>query len=187
MTTMFTSDTHFWHENILKYCPGRRYDSIDAMNRDFIARWNARVGAGDTVYHLGDFALGQWEDAKPIFDQLAGAEKHLVLGNHDRTATQMRSMGWTSVGQELVLKQERILCQHHPQTLEKLSKRGFLMQLCGHVHESWSRANTKKVVDPDTGEAYVKAQPDPKGKVINVGVDVRAFAPVTLAELLASA
>jgi calcineurin-like phosphoesterase family protein len=28
------------------------------MNAALIAKWNARVGEGDLVYHLGDFAWG---------------------------------------------------------------------------------------------------------------------------------
>ncbi len=46
----FTADTHFNHANVLKYC-ARPFASIDEMNRELIARWNALVGPEDTVYH----------------------------------------------------------------------------------------------------------------------------------------
>jgi calcineurin-like phosphoesterase family protein len=54
----FTSDTHFNHANIISYC-SRPFSSADEMNREIIARWNAVVGPEDTVYHLGDFAMGR--------------------------------------------------------------------------------------------------------------------------------
>jgi calcineurin-like phosphoesterase family protein len=56
----FTSDTHFGHANIIKYC-GRPFASVEEMNRELIARWNAVVGPRDTVYHLGDRA---WENLR---------------------------------------------------------------------------------------------------------------------------
>jgi calcineurin-like phosphoesterase family protein len=187
VTTFFTSDTHFNHANILKYCPGRKYASIDAMNRDFIERWNARVLPWDIVWHLGDFALGSQEDAAAIFKALNGFEKHLILGNHDRTATQMRAMGWTSVAKGLTTPWRPdgmvLRLAHHPQTCERLDAMGVELQLCGHVHQSWSRANTRTAVDK-MGRSYVKGQPDPKGRVLNVGVDARDFEPKTLREIL---
>lgn len=53
----FTSDTHFGHVNIIKYC-NRPFGSVPEMNAAMIAGWNRHVGPDDTVYHLGDFALG---------------------------------------------------------------------------------------------------------------------------------
>lgn len=53
----FTSDTHFGHVNIILYC-NRPFASVLEMNEQVIARWNDRVGPRDTVYHLGDFAMG---------------------------------------------------------------------------------------------------------------------------------
>jgi hypothetical protein len=34
--------------------------SVTEMNEALIAKWNAGVGKGDLVYHLGDFAWGDW-------------------------------------------------------------------------------------------------------------------------------
>ncbi|PIP83204.1 MAG: hypothetical protein CO113_03370 [Elusimicrobia bacterium CG_4_9_14_3_um_filter_62_55] len=49
----FTADTHFNHANVIKYC-ARPFASIDEMNREMIARWNAVVGPEDTVYNSYD-------------------------------------------------------------------------------------------------------------------------------------
>jgi calcineurin-like phosphoesterase family protein len=44
----FYSDPHYGHFNILKYC-GRPFSSIQEMNREFIARYNSKIGPSDTV------------------------------------------------------------------------------------------------------------------------------------------
>lgn len=38
----FTSDTHFYHENILRYC-SRPFKDISEMNETLIRRWNETV------------------------------------------------------------------------------------------------------------------------------------------------
>ncbi|MGB7296179.1 MAG: hypothetical protein WBC70_11375 [Candidatus Aminicenantales bacterium] len=50
------------------------------MNEALIASWNARVGKNDLVYHLGDFAWGDW---RPILEQLNG-DIILISGGHDK-------------------------------------------------------------------------------------------------------
>ena len=53
----FTSDTHFSHCNIIKYC-NRPFKDVDEMNKILIQNWNNVVRPDDIVWHLGDFALG---------------------------------------------------------------------------------------------------------------------------------
>jgi calcineurin-like phosphoesterase family protein len=78
----FTSDTHFGHQNIIKYC-NRPFDSVDHMNEMLIHNWNSVVHEEDLVFHLGDVALGPWEAWNSILTRLNGT-KILVVGNHDR-------------------------------------------------------------------------------------------------------
>ena len=49
----FTSDHHFGHTNILKFC-NSPFNSIEQMNEELIKRWNEKIGPDDEVYHLGD-------------------------------------------------------------------------------------------------------------------------------------
>lgn len=77
----FTSDHHFWHLNILKYCPNRKYATVQGMNEDFIQKWNAVVNPSDEVYYLGDFSLST--DALKIREHLNGTV-YLIPGNHDK-------------------------------------------------------------------------------------------------------
>lgn len=81
MTIWFTSDTHYWHKNIVKYC-NRPYPSVEEMNADLIRRYNHKVQPDDTVWHLGDFAFCGKDKGVEILEQLNG-HKNLVVGNHD--------------------------------------------------------------------------------------------------------
>lgn len=93
MTIWFTSDTHFYHKAIIKYCnrpvPDNYIfdvrdgvDVVAAMNEWLIKRWNEKVKPSDEVYHLGDFAFCGKTRRKEIIQRLAGI-KYLVRGNHD--------------------------------------------------------------------------------------------------------
>lgn len=79
-----TSDTHFFHENIIKYS-NRPWTNIDSMTNGLIENWNAVVKKGDIVYHLGDFAMGgskRADDLVKVLNKLNGTIR-LVKGNHD--------------------------------------------------------------------------------------------------------
>lgn len=80
--TFVLSDTHFNHVNILKYCPNRKYLSLHEMNEDILHRWNTVVGTEDTIYFLGDFAMGPKDQHLLFLSQLNGNIK-IVPGNHD--------------------------------------------------------------------------------------------------------
>lgn len=79
-----TSDTHFGHANIIKYC-ARPFKNLQDMDDTLVENWNSVVKPGDKVYHLGDvyFKNGKsveyWDH---FFTRLHG-QKRLVLGNHD--------------------------------------------------------------------------------------------------------
>ena len=84
MKTWITSDLHFGHTNILRFCPTTRgrFHNVDNMNSVMIREWNQSVQAGDTVYILGDVAFTNASAAAAILNSLNG-DKILVQGNHD--------------------------------------------------------------------------------------------------------
>lgn len=82
MTTWFTSDHHFGHQNIIDFC-GRPFDDVDHMNIEMVRRWTERVQPTDHVWVVGDVAMGKLDDTLEIVDSLPGY-KHLIVGNHDR-------------------------------------------------------------------------------------------------------
>ena len=82
----FTSDTHFDHKNIIKYC-NRPWETVEEMNQGLIDNWNSVIGPDDTVFHLGDVSFGGNTNLINYVSQLNG---HIILikGNHDRKLQQ---------------------------------------------------------------------------------------------------
>ena len=77
----FTSDTHFYHSNIIGFCK-RPFKNVEDMNETLIENWNRVVGQDDIVFHLGDFCLGGSAEWTKILDRLNG-KIYLIMGNHD--------------------------------------------------------------------------------------------------------
>jgi calcineurin-like phosphoesterase family protein len=155
----FTADTHFGHANVIKYC-ARPFASADEMDAHVIAAWNAVVGRGDIVYHLGDFAISRDpRTVRRIFQQLNGS-KFLVPGNHDFKAT--LDLPWAKkdhVQFKTVDGQQLVLC--HYAMLDWPSSHHGAIQLYGHRHGA--RPSTHNQLD--------------------VGVDCWGFAPVSLEDI----
>ncbi|MBO0610523.1 metallophosphoesterase [Myceligenerans salitolerans] len=82
MTIFFTSDLHLGHANIIRFCD-RPFDGVGHMNARLAELWNETVSDEDTVWVLGDVALGSLDDSLSWIGRLAG-RKILVPGNHDR-------------------------------------------------------------------------------------------------------
>ena len=76
--TWIISDTHFFHENIGKYC--NRPDNWQEL---IIKNWNDLISPDETVLHLGDFALGKKSNFELLTGSLNG-RLFLIQGNHDR-------------------------------------------------------------------------------------------------------
>jgi len=153
----YTADQHYCHNNIIKYT-NRPFSSVGEMNNVLIKKYNARVSSRDVCYHLGDFAMASFPRWKEICSALNGY-KILIKGSHDKNAKKMKEVGFNEVHNQLEvdLGEHGIwLLNHEPvKTPKKL--------LCAHIHEKWRRL----------------------GKfVINVGVDVWNYEPVTIEELL---
>lgn len=77
----FTSDLHFWHKNICKYC-NRPYESVEEMNEGIIQNWNSVVQEDDVVFVLGDLSFCGIEKLRLLISQLKG-NIFLIQGNHD--------------------------------------------------------------------------------------------------------
>ena len=85
-----SSDHHFSHSNIAKFCPWSRGEfvkddktDLDSMHQAIIDRHNALVSEDDLVYLLGDFSFGKPAASMDFMMHLNG-KKILIHGNHDR-------------------------------------------------------------------------------------------------------
>lgn len=134
--TFFTSDTHFSHANIIRFCH-RPFKDVDQMNEALIANWNRVVEPDDTVFHLGDFCLGGSAEWNNILNRLNG-KIYLIIGNHDRKNIRQ---GYMNKFEDVVMQlrievgKRSIYLNHYP----FLSYGGAyrdVWQLFGHVHTS---------------------------------------------------
>lgn len=128
----FTSDTHFGHANIIKYC-SRPWASVDEMNEGLIENWNLCVGADDEVWHLGDFYVGPNGDEKiPLIRRRLNGRINLVLGNHDADSVKYYyDMGFDRVYDKSVVLNDFCILSHAPMNFVKAP----FFNIYGHVHD----------------------------------------------------
>lgn len=137
-----TSDLHFNHASIIKYCP-KRGNSVDEMNETIIRNFNSVVSPEDETIFVGDIAMGIVANAIPLIRCLNG-KKVLVLGNHDKTLKKLLRLQensdifiHVSHQYELTVKVDEIKTQivfsHFPYSEWAGNDRGTI-HLHGHLH-----------------------------------------------------
>lgn len=174
-TIWFTADTHFCHENIVRFC-SRPFANAAEMNEEIIRRWNESVPEDGIVFHLGDFCLGGSKDWNDIMSRLHG-KIYLILGNHDMKNIKQGFMGrFELVTQQMTIRVggQSIILNHNPFLAYGGSYRD-VWQLFGHVH-SGPLSNTG--LDHPRLKYLFPLQYD-------VGVDNNGFRPVSFAEVKA--
>ena len=139
----FTSDTHFHHKNILKYESAYRpWATREEMDEELIKRWNKVVGAEDTVFHLGDFALSGNNYIRELNSMLNG-HIYLLLGNHDRDrGCDWNTMGFSKVFTKPFLLDGKYILSHEPVENVPEGK----VNIYGHVHshEAYKTIDTNR-------------------------------------------
>jgi calcineurin-like phosphoesterase family protein len=169
----FTADLHLGHSNIIASC-NRPFKDVEEMNKTLIDNWNSRVTDRDEVYVIGDFSYRSGTDVSSMLKKMKGI-KHLVIGNHDLKwmKTLNASDYFVSVEQMsfLSLDGKRIFMCHYPMMEWNDSRHGSYL-VFGHIH-----ANTDAPFWP------LIANND---HMLNAGVDVNNFYPVTFEELVAN-
>ena len=171
----FTSDLHFWHKNILKYCD-RPFSNVKEMNNKIIRNYNSKVGDNDTVYILGDIAMGKREASIPLVKRLNG-NKILILGNHDNSVDKERwisEFGFSAVWDYYITQHsgDYFVMAHDPvDTLFIARNVGFKTEpilLNGHVHD------LREFSTDDINNRFS----------LNVGIDVNNYFPMSHSEVL---
>jgi calcineurin-like phosphoesterase family protein len=165
--TFFTSDTHFGHFNIIKYCD-RPFKTLFEMNQKIINRWNERIKPEDTVYFLGDFCFktspggnqGEGVAVHPnVYLAQLNGNKQFIAGNHDshnalNVKTQFMVCEFGGIRVKLVHKPEHADSQ-------------YPLNICGHVHNAWQ---TKALGN--------------KSLIINCGLELNDYYPYSLDEIM---
>ncbi len=166
--TFFTSDTHFNHANIIRFC-NRPFKDVEQMNEVMITNWNNAISKDDTVFHLGDFCLGGAAEWTKILDRLNG-KIFLIMGNHDlKNIRQGFISRFEHVAMQMHIKvgKQRIYLCHFPFLCFEGGYKD-VWQLFGHVHTR--KNNTGN--DAERLQFLYPTQYD-------VGVDNNGFAPVS--------
>lgn len=163
----FTSDLHFSHKNIAKFCPTFRPHGtdIDKMDESLINYWNATVKPNDVVYNLGDVSFShELKKIERVLAQLNG-HHHLILGNHDGliASHQQRFLNnpkndgnpmLSSIQDYLKLKlkdiKRTLILFHYPINEWDGCHKGYY-HLHGHIHDRMAKV---------------------QGKILNVGFDL---------------
>lgn len=169
----FTSDTHFGHANIIKYC-NRPFSSVEEMNEAMVKNWNRKVSPNDTVYHLGDFAFLPPDKANWYLSRLNG-NKFLVPGNHDSETKIKEYAHINSLNGFTIL----------PSLYEfkaKVEDEKIHFVLCHYAMRVWNKSHHGAI--HLYGHSHGSLPEDPNSLSCDVGVDCWNFEPVSLDEIL---
>lgn len=170
----FTSDTHFGHENIIRFC-NRPFGNVEEMNETLIQNWNMVVKPDDIVFHLGDFAFGGSAIWNTTLDQLNG-DIILIQGNHDRKNLRqgfVKKFLGVYPQLQILVEDQSIYLNHYPfLCYGGVYRSNPVWQLFGHVHSG--PYSTSK----DT-ERLVNLFPTQ----YDVGVDNNYYYPVSFNEV----
>lgn len=189
-THFFISDTHFWHDNIIKYCnrPFKDGNEMTFIMRD---RWNAVVKPSDHIYHLGDVTMLRGSSAGDEATRLIefihtlNGHKRLILGNHDHfPANVYARAGFEKIKSSDVRKMPdgkgTILFTHIP--IHPLSMGRHAANVHGHTHNV---PNYAKVARPKYEKLWEgKEWPEPGfSPYINISVEHTNYTPISLEEI----
>lgn len=161
MNRFFTSDLHFSHSNIIRYCK-RPFDNADEMDECLIANWNSVVTPDDQVWVLGDMFFCNENKAANILRRLHG-KIVLLPGNHD-----------TQIMKSEAFKRKffRILPDLH---MERFN--GHEISMCHYPLLSWKSAHHGAFMLH--GHVHANRPTDGKFRRYDVGVDANGFTPVS--------
>ncbi len=154
----FIADTHFFHNNIIKYCD-RPYPNMELMNQCLIGNYNNVVKPDDVCIWVGDVGFAGDEKINEILAQLNGY-KILVIGNHDFHRGKLRNLNFDEIHLLYLIEDNnaQIVLTHYPMDNLPLN----VLNVHGHLHQ--------KVTGND--------------QHFNVAVERLGYKPINLKELL---
>lgn len=162
----FTSDLHFDHINVIKYC-ARPFNDVNEMNETIIKNYNKRVKSNDFCYILGDIMMYNTEYARECLNRLNG-HKYLINGNHDFFKNDSVIFEWIKDYFKLRWNHKKFILCHYPFVSWDGSEHG---SYCLHGHQ-----HNKPEYNIQQRAAGIKRY--------DVGVDANEFKPVSIEEII---
>jgi calcineurin-like phosphoesterase family protein len=188
----FTSDTHYGHTNICRGVTNwrdkngdvpmdttRDFETLEQMNDKIVESINSVVGEDDTLFHLGDWSFGGYDNIEEFRNRIVCKNIHLILGNHDHHIE--RNKGdiqrlFSSVNQYL-----RLQVSVYPGT--KLYAGDVDLVMMHYPIASWHNMNDGAM----HLHGHVHLPSDKKlsqGKAMDVGVDGNNLMPYSLGQIM---
>ena len=164
----YIADTHFGHHNIINMA-NRPFQCVQDMEDALIEKWNRKVKDNDEIYIIGDLFY-QHDHIDSILSRLNG-KKHLITGNHEsKWLTHQYRPYFQSIQSslEIVDQNHTIYMCHYPMVCYPKQSRAYMIH--GHIHN-------------DTLFDYWCVLLK-RARILNAGVDINHFEPVTLNELI---
>ncbi len=165
----YTADTHFDDVGAITFY-NRPFKNVSEMNKAIIERWNQRVQDDDTVYILGDMFFDA-NNAENILKCLRG-KKYLIIGNHDDLWMNSLNLDKYFNGVNLILEinignDNAVMC-HYPMLSWNNVFNTYMIH--GHIHNNTMADYFPFILKRNT--------------ILNAGVDINKFTPVTFDELI---
>jgi len=198
--TWIISDTHFGHDNILKYEPSR-FDDMKAkgfehQNEWLVSNWNSVVAENDLLLHLGDFAFKDRANLYKLNGRMI-----MLIGNHD-----IKQLGFYRKYQAR-FPEKFLLVEGVGEIKEPKDSSGIIKEICGRKiffnhypvvsDDPYLRGKAKEMRDAMRelfyaencdlcihGHVHSNDDFTNKHKEINVSLERTGFQPVKLGTLL---
>ena len=182
LETFIIADTHFGHENILKYEPMRKVHLGDRPDQRLCDIWNETINKDDTVLHLGDFA---WKgDSIERYANALNGKKYLLRGNHDKGSQVYLDNGFS----EVIDFSSKGEAAYH---IEEIEGRCILFSHYPIVSDGFDDVHwwfLSKVFEKEKCDinihGHVHSMKLNDKRCINASVEAIGFAPVKLGDLL---
>lgn len=153
----FTSDEHYGHRNIIKYCD-RPFADVDEMDKTLISNHNSVVRQDDMVIHAGDFTLmRKREDVQKKYVRHLNGKHVFLMGSHDYW---LKGWGVSQIWETKIQKKYVVVCHYAMRVWARSHYNAF--QLYGHSHGNL----------------------EPVGKQWDIGVDNNNFFPLSSTQII---
>jgi calcineurin-like phosphoesterase family protein len=191
-TLWFASDTHYSHKNICKGTSNwkdtdncRNFETVEQMNNEMVSNINNVVMEDDILFHLGDWAWGEYKQIKEFRDRINCKNVNLILGNHDLVISKYLNTNNPKLNVRSLFKTINnyvYLTVRVPQK-KKNSYIKYTFILMHYPIASWNglRRGTIHL------HGHIHSTPDTRitgGKAMDVGMDGNGLYPISLDEVV---